>query len=200
MLVKSTKVTQHLDDLQETFDMLRWYNMKLNLSKYAFRVSSGKFLGFIISQRGIEVNLDKIQTILSMVLPKNVKEVQSLTRWVAVLNRFISKATDKCLPFFKVLRKAFEWTDECQRAFEGLKAYLTSTPLLSPSKPGEELYLHLAVSPHAMSLALIKEEGKVQKPIYYTSNALKGAEGRYSPIEKLAFSLVIVAKKLKLYF
>ena len=101
-----------------------------------------------------------------MVLPKNVKEVQSLTRRVAVLNRFISKATDECLPFFKVLRKAFEWTDECQRAFEGLKAYLTSTPLLSPSKPGEELYLHLAVSPHAMSLALIKEEGKVQKPIY----------------------------------
>ena len=99
-----------------------------------------------------------------------------------------------------MLRKAFEWTDECQRAFEGLKAYLTSTPLLSPSKPGEELYLHLAVSPHAMSLALIKEEGKVQKPIYYTSNALKGAEGQYSPIEKLAFSLVIVAKKLKLYF
>ena len=99
-----------------------------------------------------------------------------------------------------MLRKAFEWTDECQRAFEGLKAYLTSTPLLSPSKPGEELYLHLAVSPHAMSLALIKEEGKVQKPIYYTSNALKGAEGWYSPIEKLAFSLVIVAKKLKLYF
>ena len=174
--------------------------MKLNLSKYAFRVSLGKFLGFIVSQRGIEVNPNKIQTILSMVLPKNVKEVQSLTRRVAVLNRFISKATDECLPFFKVLRKAFEWTDECQRAFEGLKAYLTSTPLLSPSKPGEELYLHLAVSPHAMSLALIKEEGKVQKPIYYTSNALKGAEGRYSPIEKLAFSLVIVAKKLKLYF
>ena len=147
--------------------------MKLNLSKYAFRVSLGKFLGFIVSQRGIEVNPNKIQTILSMVLPKNVKEVQSLTRRVAVLNRFISKATNECLPCFKVLRNAFEWTDECQRAFEDLKAYLTSTPLLSPSKPGEELYLYLAVSLHAMSLALIREEGKVQKPIYYTSNALK---------------------------
>ena len=63
-----------------------------------------------------------------------------------------------------MLRKAFEWTDGCQRAFEDLKAYLTSTPLLSLSKPSEELYLYLAVSPHAVSLALIRQEGKVKSP------------------------------------
>ena len=85
--------------------------MKLNLSKCAFKVLSGKFLGFIVSQKGIEANLDKIQAILNTEPPKNVKEVQSLTRRVATLNRFVSKATDKCLPFFKVLRKAFEWTN-----------------------------------------------------------------------------------------
>ena len=73
------------------------------------------------------------------------------------------KATDKCLPFFKILRKAFGWTDDCQRAFEDLKAYLTSAPLLSPSVLGEELYLYLAVTPHAVSSALIREEGRVQK-------------------------------------
>ena len=72
---------------------------------------------------------------------KNIKEVQSLTRWVAALSKFVSKATDKCLQFFKVLTKAFEWTDECQRTFENLKAYLTPTLLLSPSKLGEELYI-----------------------------------------------------------
>ena len=94
----------------------------------------------------------------------------------------------------------FEWTDECQQAFEDLKAYLASTLLLSSSKLGEELYLYLAVSPHEMSSALIKEEGMVQKPIYYTSKALRGAEGRYPPMEKLAFSLVIAAKKLRPYF
>ena len=87
--------------------------MKLNPSKCAFEVSSGKFLGFMVSQRGIEANSDKIQAILDMEPSKNIKEVQSLTGRVAALNRFISKATDKCLPFFKVLRKAFEWTDEC---------------------------------------------------------------------------------------
>ena len=104
MLVKSAKETQHLDNLQETFNMLKRYNMKLNQSKCAFEVSSGKFLGFMVSQRGIEANPDKIRAILSMEPPKNVKEEQSLNGQVAALNRFVSKATDKCLPFFKVLR------------------------------------------------------------------------------------------------
>ena len=89
---------------------------------------------------------------------------------------------------------------ECQQASKGLKAYLASTPLLSPSKPGEELYLYLAVSLHAVSLTLIREEGKVQKPVYYASKSLRGAEERYPPMEKLAFSLVTVARKLKPYF
>ena len=110
------------------------------------------------------------------------------------------KSYYKCLPFFIVLRKAFEWADGCQQAFEDLKVYLTSTPLLSLSKPSKELYLYLAVSPHAVSLALIKEEGKVQKPIYYTSKALREVEGWCPPIEKLAFSLVTGVRKLRPYF
>ena len=91
--------------LPETFDMLIQYNMKLNLIKCAFGVSLGNFLGFMVSQRGIEANPDKIQAILNMERPRNVKEVQSLTGRVAALNRFVSKATNKCLPFFKVLKK-----------------------------------------------------------------------------------------------
>ena len=150
--------------------------MKLNPSKCSFEVSSGKFLGFMVSHKGIEANPDKIQAILDIKPPQNIKEVQSLIRRVAALNRFVSKATDKCLPFFRVLRKAFEWMDDCQRAFENLKAYLTSAPLLSPSVLGEELYLYLAVTLHAVSSALIREEGRVQKPVYYTSRALRGAE------------------------
>ena len=113
MLVKSLDEEKHLDNLQETFDTLKQYNMKLNPSKCAFGVSSRKFLRFMVSQRGIEANRDKIQAILNMEPPRNIKEVQSLTGQVAALNRFVSKATNKYLPFFKVLKKAFEWTDEC---------------------------------------------------------------------------------------
>ena len=135
--------------------------MKLNPNKCAFGVLSRKFLGFMVSHRGIEANPDKIQAILNMKPPQNIKEVQSLTGRVAALNRFVSKATDTCLPFFKVLKKAFELTDECQRAFQDLKECLTTTPLLSPSVLGEDLYLYLVVTPHVVSSALIREEGRM---------------------------------------
>ena len=161
ILVKSRREEDHLEDLRETFDTLRSYNMKLNLGKCAFEVTVGKFLGFMVSQRGIEANPDKIRVIMEMTPPRNVKKVQSLNGKFAVLNRFLSRATDKCLPFFRMLKKSFEWTNECQQAFEELKAYLSAPPLLSPSQPGEELFLYLAVSPAAVSAALIREEEKV---------------------------------------
>ena len=110
---------------------------------------------------------------------------------------FVLKTTNKCLPFFIVLKKELEWTNECQTAFQDLKVYLTTAPLLSPSILGEDLYLYLAVSPHAVSSALVREEGKVQKPVYYTSRALRGAEGRYLLMEKLAFALITASRKLR---
>ena len=137
------------------------YNIKLNPNKCVFGVTAGKFLRFMLSQRGIEVNPEKRQAILELASPKTVKEVQSLNGKVAVLNRFVSRATDKCLLFFRTLKKSFEWTTECQQAFEDLKVYLSSLPLLSPSKPGEELFLYLAVSPAAVSFTLVREEDGV---------------------------------------
>ena len=169
MLVKSIWEDNHLSDLQETFDTFRSYNMKLNLNKCVFGVTIGKFLGFMVSQRGIEVNPEKIQAIMELALPKTVNEVQSLNGKVATLNRFILKATNKCLPFFRTLKKSFEWTTECQQAFEDLKTYLSSPPLLSLSKLGEELFLYLVVSSAVVSAALVKEEDGVQKLIYFTS-------------------------------
>jgi hypothetical protein len=200
ILVKNKKDDDHLADLKETFQALRRYNMKLNPAKCVFGVSSSKFLGFMVSQRRIEANLDKIKDILEMSPPKTVKEVQSLTGKAAALNRFVSRSTDKCLPFFKTLRKAFQWTEECQQDFEELKVYLTSPPLLSPSQIREELFLNLAVSASAVSSVLIREEEHIQKPVYYTSRALRGAEERYTNMEKLAFALLIASRKLRPYF
>ena len=200
MLVKSLDEGKHLDDLQKTFNTLRRYNMKLNPSKYAFEVASRKFLGFMVSYRGIEANPKKIKAMLDMKPPQSIKEVQSLTGRVVALNRFVSKATDKCLPIFKFLKKAFKWTNECQRAFQDLKTYLVTASLMNPFVMGEELFLYLAVTPHAVNSALIREEGKAQKPVYYTSRALRGAEGRYPLIEKLAFALITTSRKLRHYF
>ena len=116
MLVKSKKI-DHITDLDKAFKILKQYNMKLNSSK--FRVSSRKFLGFMVSQRGIEANLEKFQALLDMESPKSIREVQRLTGRVEALNRFISRTKDKCLPFFKTLRggKEIVWTEECEKAF-----------------------------------------------------------------------------------
>ena len=115
----------------------------------------------MVSQKGIEANPNKIRAIVEMAPPKNVREVQSLNGKVAALNRFMSRVTDKCLPFFHTLKKSFVWIAECQQAFEDLKVYLSSPSLLSPSRPREELFLYMAVSPAAVSATLVREEDKV---------------------------------------
>ena len=117
-------------------------------------------MGFMVSQRGIEVNPEKVRAIMELEPPRTMKAMQSLNGKVAALNRFVSKAIDKCLPFFRVLKKSFEWTDKCQKAFEDLKKYLSSPPLLSPSMPGEKLYLYIAVSQAAVSAALVRNDGR----------------------------------------
>lgn len=105
MLVKSKANIEHLDDLRETFDTLQKYKMKLNPTKCSFGVSLGKFLSFMVSQKGIEANLEKVKVILEMMSPKTMKEVQRLTRRVVALNRIVSKAIDKWLPIKKAMNK-----------------------------------------------------------------------------------------------
>ena len=200
MLVKSTTAELHMAHLFEAFQILREYNMKLNPAKCAFGVSAGKFLGFIVNNRGIEANPDKIKVVLDMPPPSSIKEVHRLTGRIAALRRFVSRASDKCQPFFQVLKKAFQWDTNCEEAFSALKAYLSSPPILvSPSK-GELLTLFLAVSDFSTSAVLVRDKDRVQHPVYYCSRALRGVEERYSRMEKLILALVTAARKLRPYF
>ena len=110
MLVKTSYQNNHVSDLAECFTILKKYNMKLNPLKCSFSVSLGKFLGYIMNARGIEANPDKIRALIDMSSPKKQKNIKSLTGRIATLKRFISKSTDKCLPFFNPLQgsKKFE--------------------------------------------------------------------------------------------
>uniref|UniRef100_A0A2N9G491 Uncharacterized protein n=1 Tax=Fagus sylvatica TaxID=28930 RepID=A0A2N9G491_FAGSY len=202
MVVKSVYAEDHLGDLRAVFNTLRRHHLKLNASKCAFGVGSGKFLGFMVTQRGIEANPDQISAILELRPPRTVREVQKLTGMAAALNRFISRAAEKCRPFFDLIKKGknFHWGEQSDQAFERLKEYLAAAPLLSTPVNGESLYVYLAVSEHAVSAAIVREDYNVQKPVYYTSKTLDGAESRYLPLEKLAFALVCSAKKLPHYF
>ncbi|CAH9109579.1 unnamed protein product [Cuscuta europaea] len=134
--------------------------------------------------------------------PRNVKEVQRLTGRLAALNRFLSKSAEKSLPFFQIMRKTagFQWTSECQEAFDELKRYLSSPPVLSKPKVGETLYLYLGVSPTAISSVLIREEDDIQHAIFYVSKTLREVELRYSPVEKTVLAIVWTVKKLGHYF
>ena len=135
--------------------------------------------------------------------PNTKKEVQQLNERIIALSRFISQSTKRCLPFFKILRqtKDFSWPDGCRQVFEDLKKYLTSPPLLVKPEVGETLYLYLATAPEAVSSVLVrKNESRTHQSIYYTSKVLHGIETRHSRVEKMIFTRVVSAQRLRPYF
>ena len=119
MVVKSKIVSEHVGDLTNIFKMLRGHQLRLNTSKCSFGVGSGKFLGYMVTHRGIEVNPDQVKAINSLQPLQKPKEVQKLTGMTVALNWFISQSTDRCRPFFLLMNKwkGFEWTEECAQAF-----------------------------------------------------------------------------------
>ena len=119
MVVKSKVVSEHVGDLGNIFEILRKHKLRLNASKCSFGMRSSKFLGYMVTHRGIKVNPNQIKAINSLQPPRNPKEVQKLTGMTAALNRFISRSTNKCRPFFLLMKKWkwFEWTEECALAF-----------------------------------------------------------------------------------
>ena len=132
--------------------------------------------------------------------PSNIKEVQRLTGRIVALSRFVFKASDKCQPFFQVLKKAFQWDAHCEEAFTALKTYMSSPPIMVSPSEGELLTLYLAFSDFSTSAVLVRDKDRVQHPVYYCSRALRGADERYPKMEKLIMSLVTTARKLRLYF
>ena len=167
--------------------------MNASMNNYAFRM--GYYI--IVNSRGIEANPDKIKVMLDMRPPLNIKDIQRLTGRIAALSRFVSKASDKCQPFFQVLKKAFQWDAHCNEAFTVLKTYLSSPPVLVSPSEGELLTLYLAVSDFSTSAALVRERDRVQQPVYYYSRALIGAKERYPKMEKLILALVTTSRKLR---
>jgi hypothetical protein len=202
MVVKTTEEGEHDQDLGDILASVRKYNMRLNPAKCSFGVQSGKFLGFMLTNRGIEANPDKCQAIIDMRSPTSVKEVQQLTGRIAALSRFLSCAGEKAFHFFSTLRKCerFVWSTQCEEAFQNLKTFLASPPILTRPEKGNTLYLYLAVSDKALSSALVQEIKGEEKPIYFVSRTFKGAEAKYQKIEKLSLAVIVTARKLRQYF
>ena len=201
IMVKGKMVLEHLGDLGTIFEILQKYKLCLNASKCSFGVRSGKLLGYMVTHKRIEVNIDQIKAINNLQSPRNPKEVQKLTGMVVALNRFISRSADKCKPFFLLINKwkGFEW-NECAMAFQQLKDYLARPSIMSSLKTDEVLFTYIAVAPYAVSLVPIRVDCGVQRPVYYVSKSLHEVEVRYLPLENAILAVVLGTRKLPYYF
>ncbi|RDX65830.1 Retrovirus-related Pol polyprotein from transposon 17.6, partial [Mucuna pruriens] len=202
MVVKSKTVDSHYESLGRVFKILRKHRLRLNPLKCSFGVQAGKFLGYMLTERGIEANPEKCEAIIKMRSPQNVREVQQLMGRITALSRFISRLAETAVPIFTTLKKGghFTWTSECEEAFLRFKVMMASPPILTRSSPGTPLYLYISVSNDAFSAVLVQEKDGEQQPIYFISKVLQGLEKRYQKIEKAALALVVASRKLRPYF
>lgn len=151
--------------------------MKLNPTRCTFGIDSGKSMGFIVSVRGIKANLKKLRAIMEMRPLQNISETQRLIGKVALLNRFVSKSTDKCLSLFRILRKVHPWNNDCDKAFQALKQCLSNPPLLSQPGQGDTLCILGSLTPCCIDNTLQRRMGS-ETTVLHKLNP-KGADSRY---------------------
>jgi ribonuclease HI/dsDNA-binding SOS-regulon protein len=209
VVITTRKEESLISDMEETFDNLNRYKLKLNPTKCYFGVSAGQLLGFLVSARGIEANPKKIQAILTMGKPTKLHDVQKLTGRIAALSRFVARLGEKALSFYALMKKSddkFEWIEEADTAFAQLKKVLSTPPVLVAPNEKESLLLYIAAIHQVVSTVLVvkrSEEGKahgVQRPVYFLSEVLSPTKQRYPHYQKLAYSVFTTARKLRQYF
>jgi hypothetical protein len=155
-----------IGDLQETFNNLDRYKLKLNPTKCSFGVPAGQLLGFLVLSRGIEANPEKIQAILTMAKPTKLHEIQQLAGWVAAPSRFVARLGEKALPFYTLMKKSdkkFKRTEEADQAFAHLKKVLSMPPVLVGPNEKEPLLLYITATHQVESTVLVVERSKEGK-------------------------------------
>ena len=156
MIVKSQDRAYHLATLERFFERIKRFRLRLNPKKCTFRMTFGKLLGYMVNERGIEVDPDKIRVILDMPMLRTEREVRGFLCRLQYISRFIAKLIDIFEPIFRLLRKSQPtvWDDQCQRTFERIREYLLSHLVLVPHIPGRPLLLYLSVLDIALGCML----------------------------------------------
>jgi len=165
----------------------------MNLTKSFLGVSSGKFLRFIVTSKGIHLNPDKVKAIQSMHPPRNLKELRGLQGRLAYIRRFIANLSGRCQPFTRLMKKgaSFVWDQACQEAYEDIKRYLIKPPVLVAPTSGKPFLLYVKAMDHSLGALLAQEDDNgYEQAIYYLSNTLVGAESCYNLIEKECLALI----------
>ena len=180
MIAKFESEDDHIVNLRKLFERLRKFKLRLNLAKCTFGVKSGKLLGFIVSEKGIKVDPDKVRAIMEMSTPNTEKEVRGFLGRLNYIARFISQLTSTCEPIFRLLRKnqVVEWNEDCKAAFDRIKQYLQDPLVLHPRVSGRPLILYLTVLDESMGCVLGQhdETGKKEHATYCLSKRFIGCE------------------------
>lgn len=187
IVVKSESDRQHVSDLKEVFQALRKHRMRLNLDKCVFNIEGGKFLGFMLTHRGIEANPEKCKVIVDIRSPNTIKEIQRLIGQLTALSKFVPKLAEKTRPIVQMLKKAsqFVWSTECEEIFLQLKTFFSSPPIIQKSDAHEPIIVYLVISDEAVSSVLVQKLKSKERSVYFVSRALHGAEIRYQVTEKV---------------
>ena len=186
--VHSKQRSEHISHLIKVFCQCCLYCIFLNQEKCKFMVRQGKILGYIVSTHGISKNLEKIQVILDLKIPKNPRYVQVFMGHCGYYRLFIYMYAKIARPLYGLLVK-FEWTQECEVNFKKLKKALVSAPILRALVWNKVFHVHIDASAYAIG-CILSQPSKFNKDfsIAYVSRQLIAAEKNYTTTGRKGFN------------
>jgi len=193
---------EHLKHLRQIFLTCRKYGISLNPKKSLFGLEEGKLLGHIISKDGIRIDPERIQAILQIPYPRNIKELQAFLGKINFLRRFIPNLAELIRLLSNMLKKnsKVKWTLEAKQAFEGIKTALTQAPVLTSPQFDKDFIIFSFASEHSITAFLLqKDDQGNERPIAFFSRALRDAPLKYQIMEKQAYALVKAIKNFRIY-
>ena len=172
------------------------FQLRLNQKKCAFGITSGKLLGYIIFEKGIEVDPKKVQAIKEMPPPRNIKKLRGLQGCLQSIRQFISQLANRAQPFNRNLHKGatMVWNEEFQKSLDQIKEYLAKPPMFMPPIQGKPLILYILATTHSLGALLAQQdESRKEREIYYISRTLVQYELNYTCIEKACLAVVFAS-------
>lgn len=201
VIIHSATDEEHLQHIQKVFDRLRQFGLKMKMSKCTFMKNQINYLGFLVGANGIQVDPKKIRAIQEMIPPTDVRGVRAFHGCTSYYRRFCPGFSKVASPLIALTKKhaRFDWSEECQQAFETLKRLLMEAPALTFPDPSLEYTLYTDASGGCIGAVLVQDQGNGEQPIHYLSHKLSGSQKNWPIIQKECFSIVYALEKLDHY-
>lgn len=194
LVIHGTTRTECYENVKKVLDRLREYNVRVNLEKCQFFCDEIKFLGHLVGKDGIKPMPEKIHAIINAPTPKSISQLQSFLGLINYYGKFIPRLSEKLAPLYNLLKnKRFEWSEECNNAFQNSKNLITNDKLLVHYDSSKEIYVTTDASNYGVGAVLShKIDGE---PIYFASSTLNDAQRNYSQVEKEALAIIFAVQR-----